>query len=116
MADDLWGEHPPALPLPGLCRAAAAKSHRRCPHTGAQGAGTDLQGEAFALLCKVRLCERGRFWLYPRRGGVVSDAAAVLRERFGMRAACALRINSGISFFIRDSEKPAGFSESPFHE
>ena len=27
----------------------------------------------------------------------------------------ALRINSGIRFFIRDSEKPAGFSESPFH-
>ena len=24
-----------------------------------------------------------------------------------MRAACALRINSGIRFFIRDSEKPA---------
>ena len=47
----------------------------------AQGAraGTDLQGEAFALLCKVRLCERGRFRFHPRRGGVVSDAAAVLR-------------------------------------
>jgi len=81
----------------------------------AQGAGADLQGKAFALLRQVRLCERGRFRLYPRRGGVVSDAAAVLRERFGMRAACALRIFSGISFFIRDSEKPAGFSESPFH-
>ena len=27
----------------------------------------------------------------------------------------ALRINSGIRFFIRDSEKPVGFSESPFH-
>ena len=27
----------------------------------------------------------------------------------------ALRINSGIRFFIRDSEKAAGFSESPFH-
>ena len=58
---------------------AAAKSHCRCPRTGAQGAGTDLQGEAFALLCKVRLCERGRFHFHPRRGGVVSDAAAVLR-------------------------------------
>lgn len=79
MADDLWGEHPPALPLPGLCRAAAAKSHCRCPRTGAQGAGADLQGEAFALLRKVWLCERGRFRLYSRRGGVVSDAAAVLR-------------------------------------
>ena len=33
--------------------------------------------------------ERGRFHFHPRRGGVVSDAAAVLRERFGMRAACA---------------------------
>ena len=32
-----------------------------------------------------------------------------------MRAAFALRIFSGIGFFIRDSEKPAGFSESPFH-
>ena len=27
----------------------------------------------------------------------------------------ALGIFSGIGFFIRDSEKPAGFSESPFH-
>ena len=37
---------------------------------------------AAALLCKVRLCERGGFRLYPRRGGVVSDAAAVLlRQR-----------------------------------
>lgn len=67
------------LLLPGLCRAAAAKSHCRCPRTGAQGAGADLQGEAFALLRKVWLCERGRFRLYSRRGGVVSDAAAVLR-------------------------------------
>ena len=32
-----------------------------------------------------------------------------------MRAAFALRIFSGIGFFIRDSEKPAGFSESLFH-
>ena len=31
---------------------------------------------------------------------MVSDAAAVLRERFGMRDACALRINSGISFLF----------------
>ena len=31
---------------------------------------------------------------------MVSDAAAVLRERFGMRAAYALRINSGISFLF----------------
>ena len=28
---------------------------------------------------------------------------------------CALHIFSGIGFFIRDSEKPAGLSESPFH-
>ena len=69
----------PALPLPRLRRAAAAAGHCRCPRTGAQGAGADLQGKAFALLRKVRLCERGRFRLYPRRGGVVSDAAAVLR-------------------------------------
>ena len=27
----------------------------------------------------------------------------------------ALRIFSGMIIFIRDSEKPAGFSESPFH-
>ena len=53
--------------------------HCRCPRTGAQGAGADLQGKTFALLRQVRLCERGRFRLYPRRGGVVSDAAAVLR-------------------------------------
>ena len=33
----------------------------------------------------------------------------------GGRRRCTLRINSGIRFFIRDSEKPAGFSESPFH-
>ena len=46
---------------------------------GRKGAGADLQGEAFALLRKVWLCERGRFRLYSRRGGVVSDAAAVLR-------------------------------------
>ena len=32
-----------------------------------------------------------------------------------MASACALAIISGIGFFIRDSEKPAGFSESPFH-
>ena len=31
---------------------------------------------------------------------MVSDAAAVLRERFGMRAACALRIFSGIGFLF----------------
>ena len=40
----------------------------------------------------------------PRQGGTIWNA---------LRA--ALRINSGIRFFIRDSEKPAGFSESPFH-
>ena len=83
---------------------------------GRKGLVLTCKEKLFALLCKVRLCERGRFHFHPRRGGVVSDAAAVLRERFGMRAACALRINSGISFFIRDSEKPAGFSESPFTE
>ena len=62
-------------------RAAAAKSHRRCPRAGAQGAGADLQGETFALLRKIWLCERGRFRFHPRRGGVVSDAAGqLLRE------------------------------------
>ena len=40
----------------------------------------------------------------PARGGTIGNALRV-----------ALRINSGIRFFIRDSEKPAGFSESPFH-
>ena len=35
--------------------------------------------------------------------------------QFEMPSACALGIISGIGFFIRDSEKPAGFSESPFH-
>ena len=32
-----------------------------------------------------------------------------------MASACALAIFSGIKVFIRDSEKPAGFSESLFH-
>ncbi len=46
---------------------------------GRRGLVLTCKEKAFALLRQVRLCERGRFRLYPRRGGVVSDAAAVLR-------------------------------------
>ena len=40
-----------------LCGDAFAARHRGCPCAGAQRAGTDLQGQACALLCKVWLCE-----------------------------------------------------------
>ena len=52
------------------------------------------------VFCRDFWAERKK----PRRGRTIWNA---LRY--------ALRINSGIRFFIRDSEKPAGFSESPFH-
>ena len=44
------------------------------------------------LLCKVRLCERGRFRLHPRGRGVVPDAAEVLRGTIwnGLRLAPAV--------------------------
>ena len=73
------------LPQTGVRRAAAAAGHCRRPGPRPEGAGTDLQGGSGALLCKVRLCERGRFRLHPRGRGVVPDAAEVLRGgRSGM--------------------------------
>ena len=90
--DSLWGKHHPGLPQTGVRRAAAAAGHCRRPGPRPEGAGTDLQGGPGALLCKVRLCERGRFRLHPRGRGVVPDAAEVLRGTIwnGLRLAPAV--------------------------
>lgn len=95
-----------------LLQRAIADAHTQ----GRKGLVLTCKEKLLHYYAKVRLCERGRFWLYPRRGGVVSDAAAVLRERFGMRSApyglrwssLLLRINNGIRFFYSGFRKACG--------
>ena len=48
-------------PEAGPGRAAAPPGHRRCKGSGPQGAGAHLQGQARALLRRLRLCQRRRF-------------------------------------------------------
>ena len=81
----------PACRRQGYAGHAAAAGHCRRPGPGPEGAGTDLQGGSGALLCKVRLCERGGFRLHPRGRGVVPDAAEVLKKpspSWGKAALC----------------------------
>mgnify|MGYP002226143372 CR=1 FL=1 len=62
----------------GLAGQLLRRASRRCKGSGPQGAGAHLQGQARALLRRLRLCQRRRFRLHPRRRGVVPDAADLL--------------------------------------
>ena len=63
------------------CRGcAAALLNRRSESTGEKGTCTHLQRQTGALLRQVWFCERGCFWFYSRKCGLVPDAAALLMD------------------------------------
>ena len=63
----------------GYAGRSAPSRHPGRPGPGAGGGGAHLQGAAAALLCQVRVCQRGGVRLGAWRGGVVPDAAGFLR-------------------------------------
>ena len=59
MADDLWGEHPPGLPLPRYAGLLLQQAIADARAQGRKGLVLTCKESPGALLCKVRLCERG---------------------------------------------------------
>lgn len=64
----------------GCAGAAHQARHRRRARAGPPRPRAHVQGPARALLREVRLRERGRVELYPRRRRLVSDAPDVLKN------------------------------------
>lgn len=68
---DLRRQHPTGLSPPGLRRSGAGAGDCRRPGPGKTRLRPHLQGQAGPLLRKIRLCERGRLPVHPRRRGMV---------------------------------------------
>ena len=74
----IWCRYHPGISLPRLCSCLAEPCHLRSESAREKGPCAHLQRQTGTLLRQVWFCERGRFRFYPRKCGLVSDAAAVL--------------------------------------
>ena len=109
------------LPAAGRRRGADPAGHCRRQSAGPQRAGPDLQGSAGSLLCQIRVCQRRRVRIHPRRRGVVSDAAALLRslrrcaawEFFRKRCDCGHAAFFIRNFSLRKVERDCGALDIP---
>ena len=105
----------------GRRRGADPAGHCRRQSAGPQRAGPDLQGSAGSLLCQIRVCQRRRVRIHPRRRGVVSDAAALLRslrrcaawEFFRKRCDCGHAAFFIRNFSLRKVERDCGALDIP---
>ena len=98
---------------------AAALIRRAIADARAQGRkGLVLTG---SLLCQIRVCQRRRVRIHPRRRGVVSDAADLLRslrrcaawEFFRKRCDCGHAAFFIRNFSLRKVERDCGALDSP---
>ena len=74
MADDLRRDHRALPPQKRLCRTPAGNGHRRSQGTEPRRTHPHLQGTHAPLLRQIRLRQRRRFRIQPRRRKMVPDA------------------------------------------
>ena len=117
VADDLRREHAARLPPARLCGAAHRARHRRRARAGPPRPRAHVQGPARALLREVRLRERGRVELYPRRRRLVSPrvkstSASSISARFFTCRLCNIESPSTLPKRIPSSLPQAFSSDS----
>lgn len=111
----------PAYRPQGVAAALIRRPLPDAQSAGPQRAGPDLQGSAGSLLCQIRVCQRRRVRIHPRRRGVVSDAADLLRslrrcaawEFFRKRCDCGHAAFFIRNFSLRKVESDCGALDSP---